>query len=537
MARPKKDKKTKQPPKHPTLWKTIRYSVLYLTILLAGFFTAAIIYKAKNFGDSQIGEILFYFSNGLMSGQSTSLWNAVEENLWLIALISFLMMIPVLDLFRNRITIHLNFSIFGGKKHKDFAFNPSKIRFRYKFSYALVLLVASIWFLLASFGVPAYVASYFQTTKLYEEHYVDPKTVDLQFPAKKRNLIYIFMESMENTIASRNSGGQAQTSQIPGLEKLATNPENTSFSNRDMPLGGALPAYNTTWTVAGMTAQSAGIPLNDPLGDMGTGNGNSMGNLSHFLPGAYTLGDVLKKAGYSNTFIMGSDEGFGGRGNLLAEHGSYNVIDLNKAIELGYLPKDYHVWWGYEDSKVFEYAKKHAEALSRKDQPFNLEMLTSDTHFVDGYLEPSCQTPFNNQYANVWNCSSRQVTAFVKWVQQQPWGKDTTIVLSGDHLGMQTSYYDELIKAPNYQRTIYNAFINSAVQPINSNNRLFSTMDMYPSTLAAMGVKIPGEQLGLGVNLFSDKQTLTEQLGGINQLNNELTKRSAYYTTHILEGK
>jgi len=536
MAHQKSDSTLKQR-KHPTLWKTIRYSVLYLTILLAGFFTTAIIYKSKNFGDSQIGEILFYFSNGLMSGQTTSLWQALEENLWLVALITFVMIFPVLDLFRDRITIHLNLSMFGGKKHKNIAFNPSKIRFRYKFAYALVLLVGSIWFLLASFGVPAYVASYFQTTKLYADHYVDPKKVDLQFPAKKRNLIYIFMESMENTIASSKNGGQASTSQIPGLEKLATNPQNVSFSNRDTPLGGALPAYNTTWTVAGMTAQSAGIPLNDPLGDTGTGDGNSMSSLSKFLPGAYTLGDVLNKAGYNNTFIMGSDEGFGGRGNLLTEHGNYNVIDLNRAIELGYLPKGYHVWWGYEDSKVFEYAKQQAEKLSKKDQPFNLEMLTSDTHFVDGYLEPSCPTPFNNQYANVWNCSSGQITAFVQWVQQQPWGKDTTIVLSGDHLGMQTSYYNDLIKAPNYQRTVYNVFVNSAIKPVNSNDRLFTTMDMYPSTLAALGVKIPGNQLGLGVNLFSDQKTLTEQLGGLNQLNAELEKRSPYYDQHILQGQ
>ena len=527
----KRDKATE----HSTFWKTIRYSVLYLIILLAGFFATAIIYKNKNFGDSKIGEILFYFSNGLMSGQTTSLWEAAEANLWLIALITFLMMIPVLDLFRNRITIHFNLSIFGGKKHKNFAFNPSKIRFRYKFSYAIVLLVGSVWFLLTSFGVPSYVASYFQTTKLYDQHYVDPSKVDLQFPAQKRNLIYIYMESMENTIASKQSGGQAPVSQIPDLEKLATNPKNISFSNQSTPLGGALPAYNTTWTVAGMTAQSAGIPLNDPLGDTGTGAGNSMGALKQFLPGAYTLGDALKKAGYNNSFVMGSDEGFGGRGNLLTEHGDYNIIDLNAAKRLGYLPQNYHVWWGYEDSKVFEYAKDEVNRLAKQDKPFNLDLLTSDTHFVDGYLESSCPTPFNNQYANVWNCSSHQITDFIAWAETQPWADNTTIILSGDHLGMQTVYYDNLIKVPNYQRTIYNVFINSAVQPVNSDNRLFTTMDMYPSTLAAMGVKIPGNQLGLGVNLFSDQKTLTEQLGGINQLNQELSKRSPYYDKNILQ--
>ena len=56
---------------------------------------------------------------------------------------------------------------------------------------------------------------------------------------------------------------------------------------------------------------------------------------------------------------------------------------------------------------------------------------------------------------------------------------------------------------------------------------------MYPSTLAALGVKVDGERLGLGTNLFSIKETLTEQYGGIENLNAELAKRSDYYEKKI----
>jgi phosphoglycerol transferase len=44
-------------------------------------------------------------------------------------------------------------------------------------------------------------------------------------------------------------------------------------------------------------------------------------------------------------------------------------------------------------------------------------------------------------------------------------------------------------------------------------------MDMFPTTLAALGVEIEGDKLGIGVNLFSDKQTLAEKYG-IETLNN-----------------
>ena len=159
--------------------------------------------------------------------------------------------------------------------------------------------------------------------------------------------------------------------------------------------------------------------------------------------------------------------------------------------------------------------------------------MTADTHFTDGYLDETCAKTFTNQYDNVHACSSKQVAEFVKWVQSQPFYENTTIVMSGDHLGMQTSYYDEKISEPNYQRTIYNAFINPATAAEKTHNRLMTTFDMYPSTLAALGVKIDGERLGLGTNLFANKQTLTEQLGGIDQLNSELSKRSNYYEKKI----
>lgn len=115
----------------------------------------------------------------------------------------------------------------------------------------------------------------------------------------------------------------------------------------------------------------------------------------------------------------------------------------------------------------------------------------------------------------------------------QPFYENTTIVISGDHLGMQTSYYDEKIGGTNYQRTIYNTFINPAISTSHSKNRQFTTFDMYPSTLAALGVKIDGDRLGLGTNLFSGKKTLVEQYGGIENLNSELSKRSAYYENKI----
>ena len=51
------------------------------------------------------------------------------------------------------------------------------------------------------------------------------------------------------------------------------------------------------------------------------------------------------------------------------------------------------------------------------------------------------------------------------------------------------------------------------IEAENAKNREFTTLDMFPTTLAAIGCKIEGNRLGLGTNLFSSERTLSEQLG------------------------
>ena len=56
---------------------------------------------------------------------------------------------------------------------------------------------------------------------------------------------------------------------------------------------------------------------------------------------------------------------------------------------------------------------------------------------------------------------------------------------------------------------------------------------MYPTTLASLGVKIDGDKLGLGVNLFSDQKTILEEYG-LTYVNNEIKKKSFFYDNVLL---
>ena len=60
--------------------------------------------------------------------------------------------------------------------------------------------------------------------------------------------------------------------------------------------------------------------------------------------------------------------------------------------------------------------------------------------------------------------------------------------------------------------------------------------DSLPEAMAALGVEIPGNRLGLGANLFSDEPTLCESMG-TEELADQIKQTNNYYNKHFLYGK
>ena len=65
--------------------------------------------------------------------------------------------------------------------------------------------------------------------------------------------------------------------------------------------------------------------------------------------------------------------------------------------------------------------------------------------------------------------------------------------------------------------------------------REYTTLDLFPTTVAALGVQIEGNKLGLGVNLYSSEPTLIERYGD-EYMDVELLKDSKLYRKKILYG-
>lgn len=373
--------------------------------------------------------------------------------------------------------------------------------------------VSNVW---TTLDVQAYTDNQSEYSTFIDDNYVDPRDVTLTFPEQKRNLIYIFLESMENTYGSTENGGAFSSDVIPELTELSL--QNENFSGEEAILNGGYPMPGATWTIGAMFAQSTGLPLNIPIEQ------NSMSTQDSFFPDIVSIGDILESAGYSQTLLIGSEAEFGGRKLFYESHGDYDIVDYNYALENGKIPEGYRVWWGYEDKRLFEFAKEKLTELAEQDEPFNLTMLTVDTHFEDGYKCEDCLDTYgDNVYADVMACSSRKVFEFVQWIQQQPFYENTTIVISGDHLTMDSDFCENVPE--DYTRKVYTTYINSAAENKNNEYRTYTTFDNFPTTLASIGVKIEGDRLGLGTNLFSVRETYSE-LYGYETESREISKRS-----------
>ena len=489
--------------------KRIACIVIIVCLLVAFGATVTIDWLYETFGHLSMDEIIFHLKVPMQGTNTDIIFKFIKQCLWKViiptVIIAFALIYPMV---KDIKIIHgINTS---ERKRTTFV----------SLTISILILIVSINKIVETTDIKEYIENQTHDSNFIAKEYVKPEKTKIEFPKEKRNLIYIFLESMETTYYSVQDGGLSEYDLIPEISKLSK--ENTNFSDTDK-LGGAYTLYGTTWTVGAMAAQTAGVPLKLSIDD------NAMGEYSTFLGGAYSIGQVLQKNGYHNFLLLGSDAAFGGRKNLFEQHGNYEIWDFesakaeNKASE--------QIWWGFTDDQLFEYAKEKVSYLASQDEPFNFTMLTADTHFPDGFLCSDCPNIWDEQYKNVISCSSRRVGEFVKWIQAQDFYDNTTIVIAGDHLTMQSNFF-ELEEGQDYQKKVVNVIINPAVEAENT-NRAYSTMDLYPTTLAALGANIDGNRLALGTNLFSDEETLIEKYG-LEYVNDELMKISRFYNNNIL---
>ncbi|MFD2391148.1 hypothetical protein [Enterococcus gallinarum] len=172
---------------------------------------------------------------------------------------------------------------------------------------SLIIMSTGILAGVSTIGYSELKAYFFEKSTLYEDYFTDPHDVKITFPSQKRNLIYIYVESLESTYLSKELGGIQEENLLPHLSELAQTENGINFSHQNN-LGGAIQVPGVGFTVGGMVAQSAGVPLKVTGGY----NENEYGNTTSFMPGLTSIGTILAEQGYNQAILMGSDASFGG---------------------------------------------------------------------------------------------------------------------------------------------------------------------------------------------------------------------------------
>ena len=386
-------------------------------------------------------------------------------------------------------------------------------------AYCGLFFLGAVIYADAELGIYDYIGTRLENTSLYEEEYVSPEDV-IHAPVKKKNLVWLYLESMETAYADLAHGGRQETNFIPQLTETALQGDSFGYGKQ---LRGYTSISGTSWTMASILASTSGIPYVLPEGYEDASGA--------FLPGLTTLGDVLEKDGYAQEFMCGSDADFAGRAAYFRQHGNYEIYDIYSAREEQKIAEDYFVWWGFEDRVLYQLARSEITRLAEGDKPFNFTFLTVDTHNTGGFCCEMCPSVYEEPLANTLLCADAQAAEFIAWLQEQPFWEDTVLVIVGDHPRMDPILVGDV---ETEERPVYNCILGSsrsAIRPMNQ--RHLTTMDLFPTVMEALGYTLEGRRLGLGTSLYANLPTLLE-VYGTEELSDLVTGASDYYLNRFV---
>lgn len=342
---------------------------------------------------------------------------------------------------------------------------------------------------------------------LLEKYYAEPDSLKISAPEKPYNLIWILMESMENTFSDTAHGGEAYENYIPELTQIFE--DNIGFTHSGK-FGGGNDMMGSYMTITATFAKATGLPLLSRL---------RLNN--KFIPGARSLWEILHRYGYENYFIMGTDSRFTMFNWFLEQHGIDHIVDMRTLKSKQDVDEKFRNLRTFEvgltDRSLYSASKHYIDSLSKTGKPFTVSIPTINTHFPYGFYDSQClekpaSTSDEDYYKATLRCSSREVKEFIDWCKAQDFAENTLIVIVGDHLFMNEFPGKFLAHANQENRKWVTIFLNSVKEP-KTKQRLFGSIDITPSILEGMGFEIEGHRYGLGASLFSDEKTLLEIFG------------------------
>lgn len=333
-----------------------------------------------------------------------------------------------------------------------------------------------------------------KSLKEEDMRFISEKFSDIKITktSKAYNLVFIYLEGLEKSYLNEDIFPDL----LPNIRKLEK--ESISFTNIEQ-------GHFSTHTIAGIVASQCGFPLKS------LSPSNSMNGMDMYLSSAICAGDLLNDVGYYLAFLGGAKLEFAGKGKFFKSHGFHSVEGLEE-LRNKLTDADYTNGWGLYDDSLIPIAFEKFIKLSENHENFALFLLTLDTHHPKGMVSESCKNiPYRdgeNSTLNAVKCSDYLVSALVNKIRNSIYSENTIIVLASDHLALNNTASEYLLKTDRKNLFIVNLPPNHDYYSNKKINSAGLTVDTMSTVLYYLGFDA---KLGLSINLKTDKRTAYER--------------------------
>ncbi|WP_378180238.1 sulfatase-like hydrolase/transferase [Aquimarina sp. SS2-1] len=234
------------------------------------------------------------------------------------------------------------------------------------------------------------------------KHYIIPQAIKAK---KGKNIIVISLESFEKGYLSKE-----KSHLTPNLRDLRK--KWTYFDMEQTPGSG--------WTLGSLYTSLTGFPAYFNI------HGNSIFQTSYDSD-ISSVNHVLKKAGYTDTFLIGNAK-FAGTEDLLKAYKFNNIID-RRNLSTKYI----------NDKDLFEEAKKTLLSFKETKKPYSLFISTISTHFPNGVYDKRMEEfiePKDTSLEFMVAATDHLVGDFIKFMEQEELLENTIVYIYPDHLKM-----------------------------------------------------------------------------------------------------
>ncbi len=315
------------------------------------------------------------------------------------------------------------------------------------------------------------------------------------------DILIVYLEGTDRRFADTRVFGQTYA----GLAEFAA--EGLSLTRIGQVAG-------TNWSVAGMTASQAGVPILPRGFQFKTG----ADKLSRFMPDLHFLGDHLAALGYERHFLVGNEADFAGTGAMYRTH-CIPEITSGKTVTSLFPPDEVmaaQVSWFMDDQMVLDAARKVHARLAPSANPIALIVETIGPHGPKGCLSRRWTTggkaEETHDIAHSVECLTTEVLELVEDLRAATVERrrQLRVVLLSDHLNHTPSLAKAGPEFEGYNTAILWGDPRHVGKVID---RPASMMDLYPTLLDWLGWSPAPVAAGLGRSLLSAPQTLVEEFG------------------------